>query len=52
MISNRIKIIKRRKYTFTLEENLIDKIKERISKFGGKLSPLIERLLKDFLENE
>ena len=35
----------------TLSPELIEEVKQVINTFGGKISSLVETLLKDFLEN-
>ena len=39
------------RYTFTLDSNVVKEAEALISGFGGKLSPLVENLLKQFVEN-
>ena len=36
-------------YSVHLDEDVVKKVKENINKFGGKLSPLINKLLEEFL---
>lgn len=40
----------KKKYTFTLDKEVVDKITEKIKNYGGKLSPLINKLLIDYLK--
>jgi len=39
------------RYTFTLDGDLVKEAEQLISGFGGKLSPLVETLLRQFVEN-
>jgi len=38
------------RYTLTLDKEVVDKIEEKISKFGGKLSTYVNKLLKNNLD--
>lgn len=38
------------RYTLTLDEEVVKKTEDKISKFGGKLSTYVNKLLKDNLE--
>lgn len=40
-----------KQYTFTLEEDVVKKFKEKLY-IGQKLSPIINELLKDFIKKQ
>jgi len=42
----------KKNYNLSLEKKIVDKVVERIESTGGKLSPLVEYLLKKFLNEE
>jgi len=50
IITQKPKINKKR-YTFTLDQKLVEEAEQLISGVGGKLSPLVEKLLEGFVEN-
>ena len=39
-------------YTVTLDEEVVEKAKKKQKDFGGKLSPLINELLKEWSEEK
>jgi len=40
------------KYLITLEEEVVKEVKKRIKNYGGKLSTLINHLLKEWLKKD
>lgn len=37
------------RYSVTLEKEIVDEAKKKIKKYGGKLSPIINQMLKDWV---
>lgn len=37
-------------YNITLDKEVVEEIKKKIKDYGGKLSPLINKLLKEYLK--
>ena len=43
--------INKERYTFTIDPEIVKEAEALISGFGGKLSPLVESLLRQFVQN-